>query len=79
MPFLKGVPPRMEVKGIKRWKFEPSRRNIYGISTVWIRPLLLKPTVSFYIIKHRENLCNTGKTQGLSSWLECGHPEREHF
>ena len=23
---------------------------------------------------NRENLCNTGKTQGISFWLECGHP-----
>ena len=29
--------------------------------------------------KHREKLHNTGKTQGktqgISSWLECGHPD----
>ena len=38
----------------------------------------MRPTVRFYIIKHRENLCNTGKTQGkqgISSWLDCGRPD----
>ena len=24
--------------------------------------------------KHREKIRNTGKTQGILSWLECGHP-----
>ena len=24
--------------------------------------------------KHREKIHNTGKTQGILSWLECGHP-----
>ena len=34
---------------------------IYGITTGWMRPLGMKPMVSFYIIKHRQNLCNRGK------------------
>lgn len=33
----------------------------------------MKPTVGFYITKHRD-LCNTGKIQGISSWLEWGLP-----
>ena len=36
--------------------------------------LLLKTIYSFYGKKHREKGCNTGKTQGILSWLECGHP-----
>ena len=24
--------------------------------------------------KHREKILNTGKTQGILSWLKCGHP-----
>ena len=47
---------------------------MYCVSTEWIRLLLMKLTVSFYVIKHRENLCNTGKTQGILSCLKCGHP-----
>ena len=27
--------------------------------------------------KHSEKIRNTGKTQGISSRLECGHPDRE--
>ena len=48
---------------------------MYCVTTEWIKSLLMKLTVSFYMIKHRENLCNTGKTQGILSWLKCGHPE----
>ena len=37
---------------------------MYGVATLWIRSLLMKLIASFYVIIHRENLCNTGKTQG---------------
>ena len=37
-----------------------------------MRPLLRKSTVSFYIIKHRENLWNTGKTQGKHREFDLG-------
>ena len=43
-------------------------------NTVAMRPLFIELIVSFCIKKHRENFCNTGKTQGISFWLECGHP-----
>ena len=29
----------------------------------------------FWKKKHREKFCNSGKTQGILSRLECGHPE----
>ena len=47
-------------------------------NTVMMWPLFIKLIVSFCIkitqgkfLKHREN---SGKTQGISFWLECGHP-----
>ena len=35
-------------------------------NTVVMWPLFIEVIVSFWIKKHRENLCNTGKTQGIS-------------
>ena len=32
----------------------------------------MKPRVSFYIVKHRENLWNTGKTQGKHREFDLG-------
>ena len=43
-------------------------------NTVVMWSLFTEVIVSFCIKKHRENLCNTGKTQGISFWLQCGHP-----
>ena len=31
---------------------------ICGVTTEWMRHFLVKPTVSSYIIKHKENLYN---------------------
>ena len=45
---------------------------MHCVTTEWIRSLLMK---HFYTIKHRENLCkNSGKTEGILSWLKYGHP-----
>ena len=47
-------------------------------NTVVMWPLFIELIVSFYLkitqgkfLQHREN---SGKTQGISFWLECGHP-----
>ena len=40
-------------------------------NTLVMWPLFIEVIVSFCIKKHRENLC---KTQGISFWLQCGHP-----
>ena len=47
-------------------------------NTVVMWPLFIELIVSFYLkitqgkfLLHREN---SGKTQGISFWLECGHP-----
>ena len=49
-------------------------------NTVTMWPLFIELIVSFCVkitqgkfLKHREN---SGKTQGISFWLECGHPAR---
>ena len=43
-------------------------------NTVVMWPLFIELIVSFCIKITQENLCNSGKTQGISFWLECGHP-----
>ena len=48
-------------------------------NTVVMWPLFIELIVSFHVKIHRENFCNTGKTQGISFWLECGHPESPKY
>ena len=48
-------------------------------NTVVMWPLFVELIVNFHAKNNTENLCNTGKnsgkTQGISFWLECGHPD----
>ena len=48
-------------------------------NTIVMWPLFIELIVSFYVKITQENLCNTGKTQGISFWLECGHPELTNY
>ena len=44
---------------------------INAVITELMRLLLMKPIVSFDVRNTEKNLCNTGKTQAISSQLEC--------
>ena len=41
---------------------------MYGVTTEWMRSLLMKLTVSYYIIKHMENLCDIGNFILVEMW-----------
>ena len=43
-----------------------------GLIVSYLKIFLVDP---IYLIKHREKIRSTGKTRGILSRLECGHPD----